>query len=339
MYFLSDNTATACPEILEAIAQANQGVAKAYGEDDWTQRLDGVLSSYFGTAVRAFPVSTGTAANALSLATVSPPYGAVFAHEDAHIVRDECGACEFFSGGARVTSIAGINGKLTADALQAVLDAAGTSVHQLEPAAVSVTQATEFGTTYRPQELSALTEVARRYKLRTHMDGARFANSVAVLNCHPGDITWRAGIDVLSFGATKNGALNAEAVVFFNLDLIKDFERRRKRAGHLLSKSRYASAQLLAYIQTGAWLRNAQRSNALAQQIAQVAAHRLLFPVEANELFLKLGERHKHTLRTAGFHFHDWRAASRGDTRFVVSWDQPQDSVDALCDALSKLVD
>jgi threonine aldolase len=337
MNFFSDNTATACPEVLEALGQANQGSVKAYGDDAWTQRLDAVLGEYFGTKVAAFVVTTGTAANALSLATVAPPYGAVYAHEAAHVVHDECGAVEFFSGGARVTSVPGPNGKLTAQTLQAMLDSNGISVHQLQPAAVTVTQATEFGTVYRPDELKVLTAVAHSRKLRVHMDGARFANAVAYLNCHPGDVTWRAGIDVLSFGATKNGAIAAEAVVFFNLDCVKDFELRRKRAGHLISKSRYVSAQLLAYVESGAWLRNAQRANSLAQRIAQAAGNRLLYPVEANELFLKLGDANKKALRDAGFRFYDWAAPASGEARLVVSWDQPEESVTALCKALANL--
>ena len=170
------------------------------------------------------------------------------------------------------------------------------------------------------------------------MDGARFANAVAFLDCHPGDVTWRAGVDVLSFGATKNGALTAEAVVFFDPDLVRDFELRRKQSGHLLSKSRYVSAQLLAYVESGLWLRNARRTNALAQQIGRAAAELLMHPVEANEVFLALGPERKRALRQAGFEFYDWNAASSGQARFVVSWDQPEEDAPALCAALEKLL-
>jgi threonine aldolase len=337
MRFLSDNTATACPEILEALTACNQGHVKAYGDDPWTERLDSVFSDYFGAAVRVFPVPTGTAANALSIATLSPPYGAVFAHEHAHIVSDECGAVEHFSGGARVVGIPSPQGKLTANALKAALDLRPPSVHTLQPAVLSLTQATEFGTVYRPQEVAALAEVAHRQKLSVHMDGARFANALVNLACHPGDITWRAGVDVLSFGATKNGALSAEAVVFFKAELVRDFELRRKRAGHLISKSRYVSAQLLAYVETGVWKRNAQRANALALRIAQAAGAHLLFPVEANEIFVNIGEARKQRLRAAGFHFYDWGALNSGEARLVTSWDQPEESVTALCDSLARL--
>jgi threonine aldolase len=337
MRFFSDNTASACPEILEAISAANHGREKAYGDDPWTQRLDAVLSAFFGTPVRAFAVATGTAANSLSLATLSPPYGAIFAHEEAHIACDECGAPGFFSGGAQLTLIRGEHAKLTPSALDEALNAHPVSVHNVQPAAVSITQATEYGTTYRAAEIAALTALAHRHGLKFHMDGARFANSVAWLGCHPGDITWRAGVDVLSFGATKNGALGAEAVVFFDHALVRDFELRRKRAGHLLSKSRYVSAQLLAYVESGVWQRNAQRTNSLAATLAHAAGDSLLYPVEANEVFLHLGEAKKAALRAAGFEFYDWGPAESGDARLVVSWDQPEGDVKALCAALERL--
>jgi threonine aldolase len=332
--FYSDNTATICPEILAAIVAANQGAQKAYGDDPWTQRLDAVFGEHFGTAVRAFAVVSGTAANSLALATLSPPYGAVFAHEEAHIVRDECGAPEFFSGGARLVLVPGEHGKLTPAALAAALDETPPSVHSVQPAALSLTQTTELGTSYRPDEIAALCELAHARGLHVHMDGARLANSLAFLGVAPGEVTWRAGIDVLSFGATKNGALAAEAVVFFKSELVRDFELRRKRAGHLLSKSRYAAAQLLAYLESGVWLRNATRANALAQQLAKAAGDKLLHPVEANEVFVSLGAAGKQRLRAAGFEFYDWGAESRGEARFVVSWDQSEKSVAALCAAL-----
>jgi threonine aldolase len=189
---------------------------------------------------------------------------------------------------------------------------------------------------YRPAEIAALTSLAHQRGLRVHMDGARFANAVAFLDCHPADVTWRAGVDVLSFGATKNGALAAEAVVFFDRDLVRDFELRRKRAGHLLSKSRYVAAQLLAYVETGVWKRNAQRTNRLAQGIGRAAGASLMHPVQANEVFVKLGVQRRQALRTAGFEFYDWGAEAAGEARFVVSWDQPEADVPALCAALAR---
>jgi threonine aldolase len=334
--FYSDNTATACEEILAAINEANTGLVLAYGDDPWTQRLDGVLGEFFGTDVRAFPVATGTAANSLSLATMVPPYGAIFAHEEAHIACDECGAPGFFTGGAQLLLLHGEHGKLTREALAAALEAHPPSVHTLQPAAVSLTQATELGTAYRPHEVAAISSLAHERGLRVHMDGARFANAVEFLACHPGDVTWRAGVDVLSFGATKNGALSAEAVVFFDPGLVKDFELRRKRAGHLLSKSRYVSAQLLAYVESGVWQRNARRANGLARRIAFAAGPAVLHPVEANELFLQLGDQGKARLRAQGFEFYDWGAQASGQARFVVAWDQDASTVSALCTALDR---
>lgn len=335
--FCSDNTASICPEILTAIAAANREHAIPYGEDPWSARLDEVLGDFFGTPVRAFAVATGTAANALALATVSPPYGAIFCHAEAHIAVDECGAPGFFSGGAQLVPVAGAQGKLTAPALAAVLEAHPTSVHNVQAAAVSISQASELGTVYRPAEIAALAQAAHARGLAMHMDGARFANAVAYLDCHPGDVTWRAGIDVLSLGATKNGALAAEAVVFFDRERVRDFELRRKRAGHLLSKLRFVSVQLLAYIESGIWRRNAERANSLARRIGEAAGGRLLYPVEANEVFVDLGDAHKESLRAAGFEFYDWGAPRSGIARLVASWDQDERQVEVLCAALTAL--
>ncbi len=337
MRFFSDNTGTASAEILAALSDANHGLVSAYGNDPWTRRLDDCLSAYFGTQVRAFPVATGTAANSLSLATLTPSYGVIFAHEEAHIANDEAGAPGFFSGGAQIELLQAPDGKVTHAALAAALEAHPVSLHTTQPTALALSQATELGTSYRPDELSALCKLAHDHGLKVQMDGARFANAVAFLDCHPGDVTWRAGVDILSFGATKNGALAAEAVVFFDGTLVRDFELRRKQSGHLLSKSRYVSAQLLAYVESGVWLRNARRTNDFARKIGRAGAKLLMHPVEANEIFLALGQERKQALRQAGFEFYDWNAASTGETRFVVSWDQREEDVLALCAALEKL--
>ena len=334
MRFLSDNTGTVCPEILAALEAANHGLAAPYGEDEWTGRLDATLSGFFGTEVRAFAVLTGTAANALALATVTPPYGAIFTHENAHIVTDECGAPGFFSGGAQLALLPGEHGRLAPEALTAAL-AIPVDLHRVQPAALSLTQPTEAGSVYRPREIAQLAAAARARGLKVHMDGARLANALAFLDCHPADITWRAGIDVLSFGATKNGALAAEAVVFFDVALVRDFELRRKRAGQLLSKSRYVAAQLLAYVESGVWRRNALRTNMLARRIAHAAGAAVLHPVEANEVFLRLGIVRRRALRDAGFEFYDSGIESAGEARFVVAWDQPESDVQALCAALA----
>lgn len=337
MRFVSDNAASVCPEILAAISEANGAPAGAYGADPWTRRLDEALGAFFGTPVRAFAVTTGTAANSLALATLSPPYGAIYCHTQAHIAVDECCAPGFFTGGAQLERIAGGHGKLTAAGLAATLDAHQVTIHTVQPAAVSISQATELGTAYRPAEVAALCDVAHARGLRVHMDGSRFANAVTFLGCHPGDVTWRAGLDVLSFGATKNGALSAEAVVFFDLELVRDFELRRKRAGHLLSKSRFVAAQLLAYVESGVWRRNAERANALARRIGESAGARLLEPVEANEVFVELTVTDKASLREAGFEFYDWGPPASGEVRLVASWDQSERHVEALSAALAAL--
>jgi threonine aldolase len=335
--FFSDNTSSACPEILAAIQAANHGLARAYGDDEWTQRLDAALGQFFGTEVRAFAVTTGTAANALALATLAPPYGAIFAHQEAHIACDECGAPGFFSGGAQLALLPGEHGRIAPATLEAALTSHRVDVHTVQPAALSLTQATELGTAYRAHDIAQLASLAHAHGLKVHADGARFANALEFLGCQPGDITWRAGVDVLSFGATKNGALAAEAVVFFDHGLVRDFELRRKRAGHLQSKSRYVAAQLLGYLDSGVWQRNAQRTNRLAQRLGRAAGAALLHPVEANEVFLKLGVPRRAQLRAAGFEFYDWGAESAGEARLVVSWDQPEEDVAALCDALPRL--
>jgi threonine aldolase len=332
--FYSDNTATAAPEILAALTEANQGHTIAYGDDPWTQRLDEVLGKFFGTEVRAFAVTTGTAANSLSLATLSPPWGAIYAHEEGHIGVDECGAPQFFTGGAQLVSLLGENAKLTPSVLRTAIDKHPANVHTVQPSVVSLTQATELGTAYRPEEIAAISRLAHERGLAVQMDGARFANALAFLDCHPGDVTWRAGVDVLSFGATKNGALAAEAVVFFDRERVRDFEFRRKRAGHLISKSRFVAAQLLAYVETGVWQRNARRANAFAQRIGRAAGKTLMHPVEANEVFARLGEERKADLRAGGFGFYDWGPARSGEARFVASWDQREEDVAALCKAL-----
>jgi threonine aldolase len=335
MQFFSDNTAPAAPAVMAAIQAANTGVARAYGADEWSARVDAAFSKYFGRTVRAFPVATGTAANALALATLTPPYGQIFASGNAHVVHDECGAVELQSGGARVTSLPARVGLVEAAVLEQWLADNPVSVHAVQPAAVTVTQASECGTVYAAAEIAAIAAVCRRHRLALHMDGARFANALATSGTGPADITWKAGVDVLSFGATKNGALGAEAVVFFDPERARDFELRRKRAAHLFSKMRYLSAQLLCCLEDPFFLDNARRANALAARIGAAAGRRLLYPVQANAVFLRFGPGEKQALRDRGFGFHDWGPPREDSARFVVSWDQPERDVNALCEALS----
>ncbi len=336
MNFLSDNAAAACPEVLAAVFAANVAQPHAYDGDPWSARLNEAFGTYFGTRVAVFAVSSGTAANALALASMVPPYGAIVCHRDAHIQVDECGAPEFFTGGAKLLLVDGDHGKLTPAGIDAALAGHRGDVHQVQPSVLSLTQATEAGTVYTPAELAALGEHAARRGWRLHVDGARFANAVASLGCHPGDISWRAGAAALSFGTIKNGGLSAEAIVVFDTGLATDLRFRRKRAGQMPSKGRYLAAQLLAMIESGASERNARAANAGAARLAAAAGKRLLHPVEANEAFVALGE-HSTALRAQGFGFYDWNDAGSGDARFVVAWDTPATDVDALAAALAAL--
>src|SRR3984957_18203231 len=268
--FKSDNVTAVCDAIMAAINAVNIGSVPSYGGDDQTLALQTAASEVFGTEVSIYPVTTGTAANALALSHITPSYGAVLCHETAHIVTDECGAPEFFTGGAKMLGQPGADGKIKpAQVANAVAFAEDMGVHHVKPAAVSLSQATEGGTVYDVTEVSALAAVAKRHGLPVHMDGARFANALVHLGCTPAAATWKSGVDVLSLGATKNGALCAEAVVFFDQRQARDFERRRKQAGHLWSKLRFVSAQLLAYFEHGLWLDNARHANAMASALAQ----------------------------------------------------------------------
>ena len=336
MRFLSDNAASVCPEVMAAVAAANVATDQAYDGDPWSTRLDDVFSDFFGTRCRVFSVSSGTAANSLALASLVPPFGAVVCHREAHIEVDECGAPEFFTGGAKLLLCEGEHAKLTPASIEAGTAAMRGDVHQVQIRALSITNATEYGTVYSPAEVATLAGIVRARGWRVHMDGARFANALVHLGCHPGDVTWRAGVDVLSFGAIKNGGMSAEALVFFDEALAAELPYRRKRAGQMPSKGRFNAAQLIAYIESGAWQRNAEAANGGAQRLAKAAGARLTHPVEANEVFADIGGSGD-KLRAQGFNFYDWGAAGSGEARFVVSWDQREDEIAALAAAFAAL--
>ena len=335
MNFQSDNAAGVRPDILAAVAAAAAPSAAAYDADGWTARLDGVYSDVFATACTVLPISTGTAANALALAAMVPPYGAVVCHAEAHINVDECGAPEFFTGGAKLLLCLGDSGKLTPGTIAAGLAAHRGGVHQVVPAALSLTQATECGTVYTPDEVRALALLAKSRGWRVHMDGARFANAVASLGCHPADVTWRAGVDILSLGAIKNGGMTAEALVIFDESLAEPIRFRRKRAGQLPSKGRFNAAQLLAYVEQDQWLATAAAANAGARRLGAALGGRVAFPVEANEVFARLAPDEAAALRTAGFQFYDWGVPADGLARFVIAWDTPPAAIDALIAAVA----
>jgi len=333
MRFFSDNAAAVCPEVFAALGKVNQ-LDTAYDGDKYSQSLDGAFSDLFGTEVRALWVPTGTAANSLALAALCPPYGGVVCHRDAHINVDECGAPEFYTHGAKLLVGEGEGSKLTPDAIRAVIDPIRPDVHQVQPHAISITNATEYGLAYTPDEVAAIGELARDRKLGLHMDGARFANAVAHLGCHPGDVTWRAGVDALSFGFVKNGGMSAEALVFFKPELAAATLYRRKRAGLLFSKGRYLAAQILALLEDELWLKNGRAANAGAALLARAAGNRLVHPVQANEVFLKVSPAEAASLRALGFDFYDW---AEGEVRLVISWDQSEDAIRPLADAIAAL--
>ncbi len=339
MNFRSDNEAPAAPAIMAAVQRANEGTAWAYAEDEWSERLDAAFSALFGTQTWALPLSTGTVANSIALSTVTPPWGSVFCHRNAHILNDESGAPEFFGNGLRLVPMDGPDGKFTADHLeQAVRATAGHGIHSYQAAAVSLTQSTESGTVYRPDEIAAIAAVAERLGMARHIDGARFGNAVAALGCHPADVTWRAGVQLLSFGASKNGCLAAEALLMFDEAPARDTaERLRKRSGHLLSKMRYVSAQLLAYIEDGLWLDLAGHANAQAAHFARAVARHpeasLEYTVEANEVFVRWSPAGFQRLEAAGIQFLTW--PGRDDlARFVFSHCTEPEETRALVDAL-----
>lgn len=341
MNFLSDNVWGTWPEMLEAVKAASAGAQRSYGEDEITARLEDRFAEVFERELRVFPVITGTAANALALSTLVPGHGAVLCRDGSHIVVDECGAVEFLSQGAKLVTLPGHDGKLSPDDINSALAHFHRGVvHQSQPAAISITQATELGTVYTPNEISALGEFARERDLKLHMDGARLANALAHLKCAPADATWRAGVEVLSFGATKGGALGAEAVVFFDPEDARDFAYRQKRSGHLTSKMRFLSAQLETFLEDERWIRRASLANSLAQKLAKglvEAGAQLVHPVESNAVLVRLPDPTVARLRKEGALFYDWEPPKGGHTlaRLVTSFATPESDIDRLI-ALAK---
>jgi len=309
MNFASDNAAGIAPEILAAISRANAGAALAYGGDDWTRRIEQRLASMFEREVAVFLVATGSAANALALAHLAPPWGAVLCHEQAHIATDECGAPEFYGGGIKLVGLAGERGKVAPETLRRALGGQWGGPHHVTPSVLSLSQATESGTIYRPDELSALAAIAHARGLTVHVDGARLGNAIARMNASLAEATWKAGVDALSFGATKGGALAAEAIVFFDPTRAAAMAERRKRGGHLISKHRFIAAQFEAYLNDNLWIKLARHANDMADHLAAGLAtlgFSPIWPVEANEVFAPLPRKLDERLRAAGAIYHGW---------------------------------
>lgn len=311
MDFASDNSSGASDQVLAALVAANGGAAMPYGADPWTAAAEKAVQEVFERDCAVFLLPTGTAANALALAALTPPHGAIFCHEEAHIANDECGAPEFYSAGAKLVGLTGAQGRISLDSLKGALARFPRGlVKQVQPSALSITQATECGTLYSLDQLDALCGAAHGAGVRVHMDGARFANAVARLGCSPARLSWGAGVDVLSFGATKNGTFCCEAVIFFDSALAQDFAFRRKRGGHTLSKGRFLGAQMSAYLKDGHWLDLARHANAMADRLAQGLATcpgvRLPWPCEANEVFAIVPRAADSALKAAGALYYHW---------------------------------
>ena len=350
MNFISDNTAGATAPVIAALAAASTGTASAYGTDDWTRATERRFAELFEREIAVFLVGTGTAANSLALASLVRPWGAVLTHEESHVADDECGAPEFFSDGAKLIGLPGTGNKLAPQALREALERFREgALHQVQPQAVSITQATECGQVYTPAEVAALKEAVRPRGLALHMDGARFANAVVHLGCTPAEITWKSGVDVLSFGGTKNGALAAEAVVFFDPARADEMKWRRKRAGQTFSKGRFLAAQFEGLLADGHWLDLARHANTQASRLAQGAGGaqgvRLAWPSEANEVFLILSETAQKKLDAADVRYIPWSARAlapenglgQGEIvgRFVLSFETDPAEVDRLLAVLA----
>ncbi|AOR78706.1 threonine aldolase family protein [Novosphingobium resinovorum] len=331
MQFTSDNAAAVHPAVWKAMMAADAPDAP-YDNDALSQRLDATFSALFGRECAVLWVASGTAANCLALAAMVPPHGAVVCHREAHIEMDEAGAPGFFLHGAKLLLADGASAKVTPETLAAVIDPIRDDVHQVQPHAISITQASEYGCVYRPEEVAAIAAFAQARGLGLHMDGARFGNATAYLGCSPAEAA--GAVDALSFGFVKNGGMGAEAIVFFDVEAARTIRYRRKRAGHLQSKGRFMAAQILAMLEGGLWLGNARAANAAAAEIAAAVPGRLLHPVEANEIFLTCTAAEREALRAQGFAFYNWGADA---ARLVTSWDAKDAHVSALARALAGL--
>jgi threonine aldolase len=333
--FASDNYAGICPEAWQAMNEANRGFVPSYGDDLWTERACSCIRDVFETDCQVFFVFNGTAANSLALAALCRSYHSVICHELAHVETDECGAPEFFSNGTKILHIPGPEGKLDLEAVeQAIIRR--TDIHYPKPRVLSLTQSTELGTVYTPDEIGAASELARRYGLRVQMDGARFANAVAALGVSPATISWKAGVDVLCLGGAKNGMAVGEAVVFFNRELAEEFEFRCKQAGQLASKMRFISAPWIGMLAGGAWLKNAAHANRLARMLADelqtIPGVRLMSPCQANAVFTEMPANMAAALRAAGWHFYSF--IGTGGARFMCSWQTTEEDVKSLVAAV-----
>ena len=336
--FASDNVAGACPEVLDAIIKANEGDSAPYGNDDWSKILQEKFSEIFEKEVIVYPTASGTAANALALSALTPVFGNIYCHKLSHINTDECGAPEFYTGGAKLITLNGVNGKITPQELSDNVGGAGI-VHHTQPSVASITQLCETGEVYQLDEIAAISETAHKYNLKMHMDGARFANALVSLNCTPAEMTRRSGVDVLSFGATKNGCMAAEAIIFFKPELVGNLAFLMKRSGHLLSKMRFVSAQLEAYITDDVWLRNAKHANEMGKKLSEgLAKHnsiKLVYPTQANEVFAEFPRKTIEHLNLEGYKMNEGELDGQA-VRLVTAWNTKISDVENLLNSVSQ---
>ena len=330
--FASDNVTSACPEVMDALIAANSGIANSYGDDEWSRILKRKLSEIFETDVEVFLTVSGTASNALALSALAPVYGKIYCHELSHINTDECGAPELFTGGAKLIPMRSSNGRIIASDLSEIIRGAGNA-HVTQPSVVSITMSCETGTVYQLDEIQAISKVAHEHKMSVHMDGARFANALVSLDVSPAEMTWKSGVDVLTLGGTKNGCLAAEAIVFFKPEMVGNFPYLHKRSGQLLSKMRFISSQLEAYISNDVWISNAKHANAIAKILSEGLSSfsfiELAYPTQSNEVFVHLPRNLIEYLNTAGYTINEEELDGKA-ARFVTAWNSELKDVEHL---------
>ena len=336
--FASDNVTGACPEVMDAVVTANSGIATSYGDDEWSSRLQTKLSEIFETDVEVFLAVSGTASNALALSALAPVFGKIYCHELSHINTDECGAPEFFTGGAKLIPMRSSNGRIKANELAETIRGSG-NVHVTQPSVVSITQSCETGTVYQLDEIKAISKIARKHKMSVHMDGARFANALASLDVSPAEMTWKSGVDVLTLGGTKNGCLAAEAIIFFKPNMVGNFPYLHKRSGQLLSKMRFISSQLEAYVTDDLWIRNAQHANSMAKILSEglnaFSNIELAYPTQSNEVFVNLPRELIDYLNNAGYDINEEELDGKA-VRFVTAWNSELKDVDRLLEVIKQ---
>ena len=336
--FASDNVTGACPEVMDAVVAANSGIATSYGDDEWSSRLQTKLSEIFETDVEVFLAVSGTASNALALSSLAPVFGKIYCHELSHINTDECGAPELFTGGAKLIPMRSSNGRIKANELDEIIRGSG-NVHVSQPSVVSITQSCETGTVYQLDEIKAISKIAHKHKMSVHMDGARFANALASLDVSPSEMTWKSGVDVLTLGGTKNGCLAAEAIIFFKPDMVGNFPYLHKRSGQLLSKMRFISSQLEAYVTDDLWIRNAQHANSMAKILCEglnaFSNIELAYPTQSNEVFVHLSRELIDYLNNAGYDINEEELDGKA-VRFVTAWNSELKDVDKLLEVIKQ---